>query len=151
MLHEYFSHEKFSTAILPDHLVILFAFILRQCGNQYELYGENTDHHGMRTILSALEYLREHYRELTLNELAERFNYEPSYLGKLIKGVTGKNYTEIIRELRIDEAKRLLRSTKLTTGEISERIGYNDRIHFYRNFQSVVGVTPGEYRKQKDS
>lgn len=149
LLHEHFAREQFSADIMPDHLAILFAFILRSCGERYEWHGEDSERGGMQTMLAVLKYIQEHYRTLTLNDLAERFHYEPSYLGKQIKAATGKNYTDIIREIRVEEAKRLLRTTELTVDQIAERVGYTGRVHFFRSFRGAVGMTPGEYRKLK--
>lgn len=149
ILHEYFAREKFAAEIMPDHLAILFAFILRSCGERYEWHGEDSEHRGMQAMLAVVKHIQDNYRTLTLGELAERFHYEPSYLGKQIKAATGKNYTDIIRELRVEEAKHLLRATELTVDQIAERVGYTGRVHFFRNFRGVVGMTPGEYRKLK--
>lgn len=148
ILHEHFFREEFAYDIISDHLAILFAFVLRSCGDQYEWHDEEGDRRGIQGMLSVLKYMREHYRTLTLNELAERFHYEPSYLGKQIKAATGENYTEIIRGIRIDEAKRLLRTTNLSVDEVAEQVGYMGRVHFFRCFRKAVGMTPGDYRKE---
>ena len=148
LLHERYSQEEFSADIIQDHLAILFAFMLRSCGEQYEWHGEESER-GAQSMLAVLKYIRENYRTLTLNELAERFRYEPSYLGKQIKAATGRNYTEIIREIRLDEAKRLLRTMTLTVDEVAEQVGYTGRVHFFRSFREAVGMTPGNYRKHQ--
>lgn len=149
LLHEHFCGEEFAADIMPDHLAILFAFILRRCGDRYERHNGETDRLGTPPMLAILKYIRTHYKTISLNELSEVFHYEPSYLGKQIKAVTGKNYTDLIREVRIAEAKRLLRSTDLSVDAVAEEIGYTGRVHFFRSFRDAVGMTPGEYRKQK--
>ena len=81
-------------------------------------------------MLAVLKYLQDNYRTTTLNETAALFHYDPSYLGKQIKAYTGKNYTALIRELRIEMAKRLLRSTDDPMGEIAELAGFDRLSHF---------------------
>ena len=99
-------------------------------------------------MLSVLKYIQTHYKETSLNAVAELFHYEPSYLGKQIKTATGKNYTDIVKTLRIEESKRLLRFTELSMDEVAAQAGYDSREHFYRTFRSIEGVTPGQYRKK---
>lgn len=50
-------------------------------------------------------------------------------------------------EMRIEEAKRLLRQPALSMSDIAERIGYADARHFSKVFQKMVGVKPTAYRK----
>ena len=148
LLHEYYVKEEYAREIIPDHLVILFAFILRRCGENYRRYEGNEDRTGAGPMLAILKYIQTHYQETSLSNVAEQFHYEPSYLGKLIKTSTGKNYTDIVRDLRISEAKRLLCGTDLSVNEIAAAIGCESRVHFFRSFRKVVGITPGEYRKK---
>ena len=148
ILHEHFAQEEYASDIMPDHLAILFAFILRHCGDRYERYAGESDRRGSEPMLAVLKYIQANYKTASLSELAERFHYEPSYLGKQIKALTGKNYTEIIREMRLDEAKRLLRATELSVDEVAEQVGYLGRAHFFRSFRAAEGMTPNEYRKQ---
>lgn len=149
ILHEHFAGEEFASDIMPDHLAILFAFILRHCGDRFERHSGEAERLGAPPMLAVLKYIQTHYKTVSLNEAAERFHYEPSYLGKQIKAATGKNYTDIIREMRISEAKHLLRATDLPIDEVAEQVGYTGRVHFFRSFRSAVGMTPGEYRKMK--
>lgn len=149
IFHEHFAGEEYASDVMPDHLAILFAFILRRCGDRYERHDGGSERLSVPPMLSVLKYIQTNYRTTSLNELAERFHYEPSYLGKQIKAATGKNYTDIIRETRITEAKRLLWTTDLSVDEVAERVGYTGRVHFFRSFRSETGLTPGEYRRQR--
>lgn len=148
LLHEYYAKEEYAREIIPDHLVILFAFILRRCGDNYQRYDGAVERNGAASMLAILKYIQNHYKETSLSDVAEQFHYEPSYLGKLIKNSTGKNYTDIVRDLRISEAKRLLCGTDLPVNDIAAAIGCESRVHFFRSFRKVVGITPGEYRKK---
>ncbi len=149
IFHEHFAGEEFAGDIMPAHLAILFAFILRRCGDRYERHNGETERWGAPPMLSILKHIQTHYKTTSLNEVAELFHYEPSYLGKQIKSATGKNYTDIVREMRTAEAMRLLRTTDLSVDEVAERVGYTGRVHFFRSFRAAAGMTPGEYRKLK--
>ena len=60
------------------------------------------------------------------------------------KGITMQQYHT---ELRINEAKRLLRSTLMSVSEIGESVGFTDALYFSRCFRKSTGYSPSEYRK----
>ncbi|RUU46907.1 helix-turn-helix domain-containing protein [Mesorhizobium sp. M6A.T.Ca.TU.002.02.2.1] len=53
-----------------------------------------------------------------------------------------------IQDRRLEAAKTLLESTKLGIAEICYQVGYRDTASFSRLFNRVVGLPPGEYRRQ---
>ncbi|TIP96061.1 MAG: helix-turn-helix transcriptional regulator [Mesorhizobium sp.] len=53
-----------------------------------------------------------------------------------------------IQDRRLEAAKTLLESTKLAISEICYQVGYRDTASFSRLFNRVVGLPPGEYRRQ---
>ena len=147
ILHECYTRTDYSKVVYDNYLEILFALLLRQRAD-YESQTASRQQQGAVHMLNVLKYLQDNYSTISLQRLAELFHYEPSYLGKQIKASTGKNYTELIRELRINETKHLLQTTELSMDEIAEQVGYDSRVHFFRTFRAAMGITPGEYRKQ---
>lgn len=95
-----------------------------------------------------LEYIDKHYPEkITVSMLAEMCFYNPTHFARLFHdslGVTVKGY---IKAKRIDEAEKLLRTTKLSIDEIISKVGYTNRTDFYRAFESRIGCTPAEVRQ----
>ena len=63
------------------------------------------------------------------------------------KKYTGINFVNYIKELRINEAKRLLVDTDKKINEISMLVGYENEKHFMKIFKGMYGVSPSEYRK----
>src|SRR5690606_5447400 len=54
------------------------------------------------------EYIRKYYHmDITLNDLSKEVYLNPNYLGRLIKKETGKNFSDILTEVRIEKAKEL--------------------------------------------
>ncbi len=94
-----------------------------------------------------LDYITHNYQSVTLELLAAHFHYENAYLSKQIKAFTGKNYSEIVTELKIKEAARLLLTSDMQVDEISEAVGYNSANHFSYSFKKITGATPRSYRK----
>ena len=54
---------------------------------------------------------------------------------------------EYVNYCRIEEAKKLLVSTKLTVKKIGEEVGYSTTDTFTRNFRKLENLTPTEYRQ----
>ena len=97
-------------------------------------------------VPAILNYLKEHYRDASLQSVAKAFNYSPSYVSRLIKAETHTNFVSIQRRLKINEACRLLKETELSVTDISERIGFESCSSFYKAFVAQTGHTPSAYR-----
>jgi len=94
-------------------------------------------------------YIDSHFHEdITLKSLAAMFYMNPVYLGQLFKKTYGNYLHEYLLQLRMNEAKRLLRQTDLCIYEIAERIGFNNSDYFVTQFKKIEQMTPTEYRSQ---
>lgn len=94
------------------------------------------------------DYINFHYKDaIGLTSLAEYVNKNPSYLSRFIKQQTNKNFSQILTERRIDEAKSLLRTTNLKISQIAEKTGYPNVKYFTRVFNTQVSMSPADYRK----
>lgn len=108
----------------------------------------NTSLENRDTMISIIEYIREHYAEkLNIDELAHQFGIGRTVLYRQFKKFTGFSPSDYILELRMNQAKFLLKSTKMSIEEISTRIGFHDAGHFSQLFKKKLGHTPIKYRK----
>lgn len=148
IFHEFYSGEEYSRCMCAIYVEILLTQILRQCEESADRYDETMERFGAPPMLAILKYIQTNYQTTSLQKTAEQFHYESSYLGKLLKSYVGKSYTDIVRELRLREAERLLRETRLSIEKVGEKSGFHNQVHFFREFRAAKGVTPGEYRKQ---
>lgn len=115
-----------------------------------ESEGEQQSEAGSFLVKNALEYLDEHYTEkLTLAELADKMYVSQWHLSKLLNGHTKKSFNELLNEVRIREAKELLKDPALRIGDIAERVGFLDIAHFSRVFKKYIGMSANEYRNTK--
>ena len=85
----------------------------------------------------------------TVQELATNTSYSYSRLSRIFKNYTGETIVNYVNAKKMIYAKRLLRSTDLSTLQISSQIGYTSLSSFNHLFKSTFGITPSEYRKQK--
>lgn len=86
------------------------------------------------------------YSKKTVSEFAELLAVSPNHLHKCVKATTGKSAHELLEDMRILEAKVLLKQTPLRIAEIAFRIGDFEPSDFSRFFKSKTGLTPKEYR-----
>jgi len=86
------------------------------------------------------------HKNISLKSLASEFYLNPVYLGQLFKKHYGKYFNEYVLELRIMEAKKLLRQTDLRVYEIAERVGFKNADYFVTQFEKLEHMTPTEYR-----
>lgn len=100
-----------------------------------------------------VDFLEENFsKDISLDDLSERYNTTPVYVSKCIKKLFGVPLTSYLAEKRIAFASYLLTETNnLSIEEIATICGYNNRIHFTRSFKQRRGVPPSEFRKNATS
>ncbi|MHA0857343.1 response regulator transcription factor [Paenibacillus sp. CMAA1364] len=87
-------------------------------------------------------------QDLTLQIVADRFFYNPSYLSRLFKTKLNKNYITFVTEIRIQHAQKKLQNPELLITDICMMCGYKSYKHFVKMFRTITHMTPTEYRKQ---
>lgn len=70
-----------------------------------------------------------------LTRVADQFNLTPNYLSIFFKENAHDTFLNYLTRLRLEEAKRLMRDTRLSITEISERVGYASANSFTRAFK----------------
>ena len=101
------------------------------------------------TVRSIVRFINENYwKDISIQEIADRFFINMSYLCQVFKKETGKTLMEYITSLRIGYACRLLQQGEFSVGEVCEKVGYIDYYHFNKVFKRVTGLTPLQYLNQ---
>jgi YesN/AraC family two-component response regulator len=105
-------------------------------------------------VNNAIKYIEQNYpHKITLSEVAEKTYVSQWHLSKLLNRILEQNFSEILNNVRIKEAQKLLRDPSLRIGDIAERVGFVDMAHFSRVFKKNIGISANEYRNsiaQKD-
>ncbi|MEN1987755.1 helix-turn-helix domain-containing protein [Paenibacillus hubeiensis] len=101
------------------------------------------------TAFRVVQYVNQEFREkLQLQELAQKFHMNANYLGQAFKQQTGKSFREYLNDKRIEEAKRLLRQSRLSIADVAVNSGYPNADYFVSQFKRMTGMSPSAYRKQ---
>ena len=144
MLVEQSVSSEESGRIMENQLLIFFSLLKRKYGKSplvYEQIGVKEQH------WKIIAYINEHFRVLTQAKLAEKFNLSIAYCSRVIKSITGKNFTTLIHDLRMNHARTMLIKSDAKIYDISFSLGYENQETFIRNFKKVHGITPVQYRK----
>ncbi|MDU1890799.1 MAG: AraC family transcriptional regulator [Dysgonomonas sp.] len=104
---------------------------------------------GNEPINKVYAYLFNHFKDkITLQEIAEYVNLNPSALCRSFKQKTDKNIFQCLAKIRIEHACKLLSYSNLTVSQIAYESGYNNIPYFIKQFHAVIGRNPKEYREQ---
>ena len=87
------------------------------------------------------------YEDLTLGQVASEVFVSQYYLSRLFKKQCGVGFQQYLMQIRIREAKNLLRNTDLSCAVVGEKVGYSNASYFSRIFGKVVGQSPTEFRQ----
>jgi YesN/AraC family two-component response regulator len=83
---------------------------------------------------------------ISLQDVAAKFNFNKNYLAKLFKQRMGVTLNEYINTLRMTKAKELLTQSELSIKEIAYSVGFEDEKYFMRLFKRSEMVTAKQYR-----
>lgn len=116
----------------------------------YELL--NACRQGRRSISpvhQAILYIEKNYAtDISLHDLAEKFNYSSNYFSTLFKNETGENLVSYVNRIRLSRAEEMIRTTRWNNYEIADRVGIHDYKYFNRLFKKKHGCSVSEYRRK---
>ncbi|MGX8698336.1 MAG: AraC family transcriptional regulator [bacterium] len=98
-------------------------------------------------IQEAMGYIDRNYaRDISMEEIAEACGLNRSYFGRIFKETMGQTPQQYLIQYRMTKAAELLRGSRISIGEVSRSVGYENQLHFSRAFKTVFGISPREYR-----
>ncbi|MBP5169392.1 MAG: helix-turn-helix domain-containing protein [Oscillospiraceae bacterium] len=143
---ESFDQEAYYTVLVNAIVTRIFVLLLRRYMSSCELPKDKPA--DSEIALTLARYLQANAADVTLAKLAEDFHYSTEYSSRLIKRSTGQTFIQLLTNIRLENAKQLLRDTTLSVTDIAMQVGYESSEHFIRTFRKHIGSTPSEYRHQ---
>lgn len=93
-----------------------------------------------------LRFVDENFeKEISLYDIAERFNYSINYISRAFTRETGRNFKDYLNMVRVTKAKDLLSSGNYTIAQVAVMVGCLNANSFIRMFKRSEGITPGQY------
>ncbi|MFZ7121953.1 MAG: helix-turn-helix domain-containing protein [Eubacteriaceae bacterium] len=98
-------------------------------------------------ICNKVENCPHKIHRIHLSQVAIEFNYAEEHLSRTIKKYFGMNFSDILRETKLNKAIALINQTNLSINNIALAVRYTDYTNFYRAFKGKFDISPSEYRK----
>lgn len=121
----------------------------RLCLDMSDYYKSVSIRSSKDVIIEIKDYVHKNYeRDLKLQEIAKDYFINPVYLGKVFTKSVGMHFNEYLNNVRIEEAKKLLRRTDMKISNIASKVGYSDSDYFVSKFKVITGNLPSDYRRK---
>lgn len=113
---------------------------------------EQRSNRNIQLLDHTLALLQDSYmdKEMCLDVAADRLRISKVYLSQFFKEQTGINFSDYLENLRMNQAKHLLKHTSLSVQEIADRVGYSSSNTFGRAFKRLHGVSATVYQSSGD-
>ena len=100
------------------------------------------------TVRRVMRIIGQRYKEprLNLEHVAKELAISKVRLSRILNQQAGVSFRELLRNARIEEAKRMLGSGRYSIKEVAARVGFPDSHYFSRSFKKVTGVSATDYR-----
>lgn len=129
-----------SVYLLMYNMMLDFTERVRQAKLPEHLSGE---------VFEAVQFIADHAHEaIGIDDVAKHIGFSRSFITRHFREETGKGINEYITESKIRDAKRLLRYSDMTYGEIAALLAFSSQAYFQTVFKKETGQTPGEYRRE---
>ena len=148
MVRETERDDAYSWKLLNHLVPLLFVRLLRGYSDTAVFPGENR-RQGRSGTLPILSYIRDNYRDITLEKTAEHFHYSVSHCSRLIREETGTGFVDFVRRIRMGHAASMLTESRQPVADISTMVGYENPESFIRAFEKVYGMSPTQYRRME--
>ena len=112
-------------------------------------YAPTLNHAASDTINRAIDYLIGNLGEdVRLSDVSRYCGMSDSVFSRFFKKNTGHGFVRYLNRMRINRACVLLAKSEMPVTDICFETGFNNISNFNRQFRSVCGLTPSEYRRQ---
>lgn len=134
----------------PDQIPILAPLILREIYFRL-LLGEHsgllrrmlTDSGKIQRVAAGLEWIRSNAaRPIRMNELARKMGMSSSAMHSWFRAVTSMSPLQFQKQLRLQEARRMLLFEAVDAGTAGRRVGYESTSQFSREYRRLFGAPP---------
>ncbi|UTF61136.1 GlxA family transcriptional regulator [Gilvimarinus sp. DA14] len=142
----HFIHKLFNRTV-ATHVERHFSHEIRRPYESLAFY-ENLDHpHPDEQIVQVQSWLRQSYAQnLKMSQVAQHFDMSTRTLNRRFKEATGTTPLDYLRQVRINTAQELLKTSNLSIAEIAAQVGYMDTAYFTERFKEQLDITPSDYR-----
>ena len=98
-----------------------------------------------------MKYINDHLAdpELSVERLTEEVGISRAQLHRKLKEIAGVSAGEFIRNIRLEQAARLIAEGQINITQVAYSVGFNNQTHFSTVFKKHYGMSPSEYAETK--
>jgi AraC-like DNA-binding protein len=127
-----------------DHEIILAVRNLMPipaCPHMHRMQNYNT-------VRDVIRVLAQKYTDpdLDLDQVAKELPISPKRLSRILNQQVGISFRQLLRDVRIEEAKRILTTRRVTVKEVAALVGFSDSHYFSRSFRESTGLKASDYQ-----
>ena len=98
--------------------------------------------------LKVIEYMQLHINEkLSMEALSRSLSFSKSYISRRFASTYGCSIIDYFNQMKLNEAKRLIRDTNKNFFEISDMLMFSNSHYFSTLFKKHTGLTPTQYKR----
>ena len=109
------------------------------------LAGETAESKCAVTAKAVRAYIEENVVGISVEQIAQKFNYNRRYLSTMFRRQTGITIHEAIRNAKLHRAELFLLHQPLSMDEVAAQSGYANYFTFFRAFKKKYDMTPTEF------
>ncbi|MBR6856664.1 MAG: helix-turn-helix transcriptional regulator [Bacteroidaceae bacterium] len=144
----YLKSDNGNKEIIMQHLYALFLLDLQSALNP-TAPTESLHKRTEEIFIGFIRMLPQNFvRHHDIGFYAGLLNVSTTYLSRVVRQISGRTVIDYVNQYLIIEATFLLRTSKLSIAEISDRLNFSDQAAFSRFFYRLRGVSPKQYRRQ---
>lgn len=156
LIREGLQKRDFQDSAMDALLTLLFTSLAREYNSEHSLStggeasesGELSNGHMDSLAYDMIAYISEHYADVTLEELSQKFQYSAGHISRILRQQTGKSFTYFVYSHRMSHAATYLTTTSLPVGEIGAMVGFSSASRFNISFKQQFSCSPTQYRKK---
>ncbi len=132
-----------------ENMRALFTFLLNSLSTAHATFQSHANITPLENQLKQLhlEISNSLEQKHSIARCAKQLNISESYFQLIYKKLFGQSFQQDLILMRVTRARFNLSTSNLSLSQIAEFCGYNNEVHFYRQFKKLTGVTPAQYRK----
>lgn len=145
----YHMSESFMLELTGVKNLTDLSYVLMETLEQFtNMAFSHTTINNLSVIKKSIDYINDNYNQnITLEMAAEQVGLNPSYFSTLFKKETGINFSNYLLNLKIENARLLLKSSNLSLINIAVEVGFDNQSYFSNVFKRSTGMTPKQYRQ----
>ena len=144
------AHAQGASAELVSegHVLELLGAMLDELATVGDAENRESDLCRVENIERALDLIYYNYKDqITVEDAARLTGYSKSNFCKMFKLTVGEGFHQALNRQRVSNAAALLRASATSVAQVASEVGFSETKAFCRVFKSIMGVTPGQYRR----